>query len=310
MAGNSKVAIYGAISANLAISAMKFTASFFTGSSAMLSEGIHSLIDTANGMLLLYGIKQSKQAPDQSHPFGYGKEVYFWSFVVAIMIFALGGGVAIYEGIEHLLHPAVSEASNPIWNYAVLGGAIVAEGISFLVAMREFRKANPSGFFGSIKASKDAATFAVIIEDSAALIGLLLALIGVALAQFTGDPMWDALASIAIGVLLAGVAWFMARETKGLLVGESAVPEDLDVIDDVLKNYKQIKHFGNVRSMHLGPEQVLLTMDINFFDHITAGEIESIVHEIELRIKEKAPRFTRIYMETIDIHPGEEEEHL
>ncbi len=306
MAGNSKVAIYGAIGANLAISIMKFVASFFTGSSAMLSEGIHSMIDTCNGVLLLFGIKRSQREPDDKHPFGYGKEVYFWSFVVAIMIFALGGGIAIYEGIQHLMHPVEHGESNVLWNYGVLIGAIFAESISFYLAFREFRKANPKGFISSIRASKDAATFAVMIEDTAALIGLVIALLGVMLAQMTGDAMWDGLASIAIGVLLAGVAVFLAIETKGLLVGESAVPEDLAVISDIVDDYKEVKHFGNVRSMHLGPDEVLLTLDVNFYDDTLAGRIEEIINEMKDRLKTANPRFTRIYLETIDIQPEKE----
>lgn len=303
MAGNSKIAIYGAIGGNFTISIMKFVASFFTGSSAMLSEGIHSLIDTFNGVLLLHGIKQSKKEPDGKHPFGYGKEVYFWSFVVAILIFALGGGIAIYEGIQHLMHPAEAREYNIMWNYGVLFGAIIVESFSFYLAFREFRKANPTGFVSSIRASKDAATFAVIIEDSAALIGLVIALLGVFLAQITGDPMWDGLASVCIGVLLASVAWFLAIETKGLLVGESAVPKDLAFINDIIDDYKEIKYFGNVRSMHLGPDEVLLTLDLNFFDDTLAGRVEEVVNEIEAKLKAANPRFTRIYMETIDIQP-------
>jgi cation diffusion facilitator family transporter len=307
MAGNSKVAIYGAIGANLAISIMKFVASFFTGSSAMLSEGIHSMIDTCNGVLLLYGIKRSQREPDDKHPFGYGKEVYFWSFVVAIMIFALGGGIAIYEGIQHLMHPSEQGESNVLWNYGVLIGAIIAESISFYMAFREFRKANPTGFISSIRASKDAATFAVMIEDTAALIGLVIALLGVTLAQMTGDLMWDGLASVAIGVLLAGVAVFLAVETKGLLVGESAVPEDLAVISDIIDDYQEVKHFGNVRSMHLGPDEVLLTLDVNFYDDTLAGRIEEVINEMKDRLKAANPRFTRIYLETIDIQPEKEQ---
>lgn len=301
MAGGSKVAVYAAIGGNFLISIMKFVASFFTGSAAMLSEGIHSLIDTFNGILLLYGIKRSKKEPDLKHPFGYGKEVYFWSFVVAIFIFALGGGLAIYEGIEHLLHPEPSDTSNRIWNYAVLAGAIVIESGSFYLAFREFRKSYPTGFISSIKKSKDAATFAVMIEDTAAVTGLLIALAGVILSDVTGNPMYDGSASIAIGILLCVVAIFLARETKGLLVGEAAVDEDIDIVNTVIASYEEVKHHGNVRSMHLGPDQVLLAVDVNFWDETTAGRIEEIVKDAEARIQAKAPQFTQIYLEAIDI---------
>lgn len=302
-AGGSKIAIYAAIIGNFTIAVMKFVASFFTGSAAMLSEGIHSLIDSFNGVLLLFGIKRSKQEPDRKHPFGYGKEVYFWSFIVAIFIFALGGGLAIYEGIEHLINPVPHDSDMVIWNYGVLGGAIIIESISFGLAFRQFRKSYPTGFLSSIRKSKDAATFAVILEDTAALLGLIIALIGVALADIFQNPLFDGLASVCIGFLLCVIALFLARETKGLLVGESAVDEDLDVVTSVIEDYKIIKHYGNIRSMHLGPDNILLAVDINFFDYVIAGEIEECVKEIEERISKAAPQFTQIYLETTDIKP-------
>ena len=219
MAGESKIAIYGAIVANFLIAASKFTAAFFTGSSAMLAEGIHSVIDTGNGFLLLLGIKKSKKPADDTHPFGYGKEVYFWSFVVSVMIFALGGGFAIYEGIHALEDPAVVE--DPVWNYAVLGAAILFEGTSLVIAIRTFNKTHPSGgLLGNIIKSKDPTNFAVIIEDSAAVAGLLIAMLGVFLSQQLENPYMDGAASVVIGALLLSVSVFLARETKGLLLGE------------------------------------------------------------------------------------------
>lgn len=303
-AGNSKIAIYSAIGANFLISIMKFVATSFTGSSAMLSEGIHSLIDTFNGVLLLYGIKKSNRPPTDEHPFGFGKEVYFWSFIVAIFIFALGGGIAIYEGIQHIIHPHAAEPGMVIWNYGVLIGAIVFESISFTLAFREFRKANPSGFISSIRKSKDAATFAVIIEDSAALTGLVIALLGVIISQVTGNPVYDGIASVGIGILLAGVALFLAYETKGLLVGESASKEDLSIIDEVMLKYENVKHYGNIKSMHLGPDKVILAYDVNFYDHVSAGEIEDCIEEIEKRITDKVPKFDTIYIEVNSIKPS------
>jgi len=303
MAGGSKVAVYAAIGGNFTISIMKFVASFFTGSAAMMSEGIHSLIDTFNGVLLLHGIKRSNKEPDAKHPFGYGKEIYFWSFVVAIFIFALGGGLAIYEGIEHLTHPEYGGDANRIWNYGVLAGAIVVESISFYLAFREFRKTYPTGFISSIKKSKDAATFAVMVEDTAALIGLVIALVGVFLADITGNAVFDGSASIAIGVLLCIVAIFLARETKGLLVGEAAINVDIDIVNEVISSYTEVKYHGNVRSMHLGPDQALLAVDVNFWDQTTAGRIEEIVKDAEAHIQQKAPHFTQIYLEAIDIQP-------
>ena len=225
---------------------------------------------------------------------------------MAIFIFALGGGLAIYEGIDHLRHPIHNLADTGIdyWNYGVLIGAIVFESFSFWMAYREFRKAYPTGFFSAISKSKDAATFAVMVEDTAALAGLVIALMGVTLADVTHNPVFDGAASIAIGLLLSAVALFLARETKGLLVGESAVPEEIDTVNQILSDYGQIKHYGNLRSMHLGPDNVLLAVDINFWDSTTAGEIEELVKEIEARIVAIHPHFKQIYLETIDYKPS------
>ncbi len=223
MAGKSKISIYGAITANVLIAISKFLAAFFTGSSAMLAEGIHSVIDTGNGLLLLLGISRSSRTADESHPFGYGKEIYFWSFVVSILIFSLGGGFAIYEGVHTLGNP--EDIENPVWNYSVLGAAMVFEGTSLIIAIREFRKSNPSGgLVSNIIKSKDPANFAVIIEDSAAVAGLLIALLGVFLSVQLENPYLDGVASLLIGAVLLGVATFLARETKNLLLGESARP--------------------------------------------------------------------------------------
>lgn len=300
--GGSKIVIFASIAANLIIAVMKFIASAFTGSSAMLSEGIHSVIDTANGLLLLFGIKQSKKAPDKLHPFGHGKEIYFWSFIVSILVFSLGGGVAIYEGFHKLMHPAgVMDNSNILWNYGVLIGAVVFEGASLWLALKEFRKVHPTGFKSALEESKDAASVAVIIENGAAVFGLFIALIGVTLAYVLEDPLYDALASIFIGILLVYVAYFMAKETKHLLIGETASDKDLKMIDDILDDYNQIEFFGNIRTMHLGPDQVMTGMEVNFRDNLPVGDLEKIVKEIKERIREKNPKFTHIYVESDSI---------
>jgi len=299
--GGSKMSIYGAIAANVLISTMKFIAAFFTGSSAMLSEGIHSVIDSTNGMLLLYGLKKSKQKPDEKHPFGYGQEIYFWAFVVAIFIFSLGGGIAIYEGIHHVMDPHMPDPTMIKWSYGVLIGSILFEGTSFMIAMKHFRKTNPTGFISSIKETKDATTFAIIIEESAAIAGLVIALLGVFLTQYTENPIWDGAASIAIGVLLASVAIFMAKETKGLLIGESALKKDLDIINQVLVDYSDvITGYENVSTMHLGPHDILLAMEVSFNDHLTVTDVERLVNEIEIKIKKKNPHFTKIFIESKD----------
>ena len=295
--GGSKLAIYGAIGANFCIAVMKFVASYFTGSASMLSEGIHSLIDTGNGGLLLCGIKRSQQEPDHKHPFGYGKEVFFWSFVVAIFIFAVGGGMAIYEGISHIQHPSVFDDSKIMWNYGVLIGGILVESVSFYLAFREFRRTQPTGFFSAIRKSKDAATFAVMIEDTAAMLGLVVALVFVFIGHMTGNPVWDGIGSIAIGVLLCSVSLFLARETKGLLVGESASDKTLMQLNHVLNGHDEVEKIGNLRTMHLGPSEVLLAVDVDFASSLNSDQVEAAVEQLEKEIQAAMPHVSQIYIE-------------
>jgi len=302
--GGSKLAIFASMAANLGIAVMKFIASFFTGSSAMLSEGIHSLVDTINGVLLLWGIKRSKLAPDEQHPFGHGKEIYFWSFVVAIFIFALGGGVALYEGIKHLTeHDTHIDHSSKMkyWNYGVLIGSIFFEGASLWVAWKEFRKSYPKGFITAMSKSKDAATVAVIIENGAAVTGLLIALVGITLTYYFNNPVFDAWASIFIGILLTVVAIFMAVETKHLLIGESATQEDVKEIEDIFKQYDELEGFGNIKTMHLGPDDILLGANINFKDSFTVKQIEPVIQDIKQKIVAKNPDIKHIFIETDSI---------
>ncbi|HHB79915.1 MAG TPA: cation transporter [Saprospiraceae bacterium] len=301
-ASGSKLTIFASIAANLGIAILKFIASFFTGSAAMLSEGIHSVIDTTNGLLLLLGIKRSKKGPDHLHPFGHGKEVYFWSFIVAIFIFALGGGMAMYEGIKHIIHPkGAPDHSNVIWSYGVLIGAMIFEGGSLWVAWKQFRKVYPTGFKSALEDSKDAATLAVIIENAAAMIGLVIALIGVTLTFVLDDAIYDAIASIAIGLLLTYVAYFMASETRHLLIGETVTDKDLKMIHDILDDYSEIEFFGNIRTMHLGPDEVMLGVEVNFKDNLTIAQVEPIVMDIKQRIVAKDEKFKHIYIESNSI---------
>ena len=297
----STLSVIGAIIANLLIAVLKFIAAAFTGSSAMISEGIHSIIDTTNGLLLLLGIKRSKKGANKIHPFGQGKEIYFWSFVVALLIFAFGGGIAIYEGIKHLKHPTELDSSNVIWNYAVIIGAMIFEGSSLLYALKLFRKKNPTGFTTALEESKDAASIAVIIEETAAMIGLLIALIGVTLTHFTQNPIYDALSSIAIGILLFGVAAFLAKEMQDLLVGESISNSDMQVIRNILKEYDQLEFFGNIKTMHLGPDEVLLALEVNFKDNVTLHELEKTIADIKAKIRKIDPKFKYIYIESNSI---------
>ena len=298
-AGGSNIAIYGAIGANLLIAISKFLASFFTGSSAMLAEGIHSLVDTGNGLLLLLGIKRSKQKPDKMHPFGYGKEVYFWSFVVSILIFALGGGFAIYEGIHALQDPHVIE--DPTWNYVVLGAAIIFEGIALFMALRTFNEARAHKSRNLIKNiinSKDAATFAIIIEDTAAVTGLIVALIGVFLSQILNNPYLDGGASILIGVILLSVATFLARESKGLLIGESAQPETVSSIDTIINSNSNIKDAALPQTMHFGPEKILVIVEVDLIDSLKLLEAEEIVAQLRKEILQEHPQVKEVYIQT------------
>ncbi len=296
MAGSSKIAIYGAIAANSAIAISKFIAAFFTGSSAMLSEGIHSLVDTGNGILLLLGIKRSQRPPDQKHPFGYGNEIFFWSFVVAILIFALGGGIAIYEGVQHLLHPR--QLANVQWNYVVLILAVIFEASALRIALREFkttRRDRP--FFQALRESKDSTTIAVVVEDSAALAGLAIALLSVFLGQVTGWIYFDGLGSVLIGLLLLAVSFFFAAECKALLVGEGLGAANVEKIQAILDEEQRISCYNRPLSLYFGPNEVLVNLDVNFNDGLSADEIEETIDRLEERIKSAVPKVNRIYIE-------------
>jgi cation diffusion facilitator family transporter len=300
VAGSSNIAIFGAIAANSAIAVSKFVAAYFTGSSAMLSEGIHSLVDTGNGMLLLFGIKLSKSPPDEKHPFGYGNEVFFWSFVVAILIFALGGGIAIYEGIQHVLHPRHLE--NVQWNYLVLVLAMVFEGSALRLALKQFnvsRRNKP--FLRALRDSKDTSTVAIVIEDSAALIGLMIALLSVFLGQVSGWPYFDGIGSVLIGLLLVAVSFFFAAECKALLIGEGLLPEEVEKIQQVLEEETRVLAYRRPLSLYFGPSEVLVNLDVNFVDELTSDEIEVTIDRIEARIKTALPAVNRIYIEADSI---------
>lgn len=300
-AGGSNLAIYGAIGANTLIATAKFIGAAITGSSAMMAEGIHSLVDTGNGLLLLLGIKRSKRTPDKLHPFGYGKEVYFWSFVVSMLIFAVGGGFAIYEGIHALHEPSIAE--DPTINYIVLAFATAFEGTALFIALRTFNKARTGSknIFKNIIKSKDAATFAVIIEDSAALLGLLIALIGTFLSQQLQNPYMDGCASILIGVVLLSVAIFLARESKGLLLGESADDTILTGIDEILRNDENVQTWNLPQTMHFGPNNVLLAMEIDLVDGMDHIKAEKILVKLRAEIQEKYPIINRIYFHVKEI---------
>lgn len=295
-AKGSKVSIYGAIIANIAIAISKFFAGSYTGSSAMISEGIHSLVDTSNGILLLYGIKRSERPADASHPFGYGMEIYFWSFVVAILIFALGGGIAIYEGIHHIIEP--SKVENVKVNYIVLVLAILFEGTSLFVALREFKKDNGKyGLLKSMRRSKDSSSFTVIIEDSGAIIGLVVALIGLMIGDIFDFAYADGIASVIIGIILTVMAFFLATETKALMIGESINDESLKTVKEILTSQDSIDDFGMIRSVHFGPTGVMIGVDVDFGDQFSLNDIEKEIMAIESKIKEKLPFIEHVFIE-------------
>jgi len=296
MASGSKKVIFAALIGNSLIAVTKFTAAFVTGSSAMLSEGIHSLVDTGNQVLLLHGLKQSKKPADEKFPFGHGKEIYFWSFIVAILIFALGGGISIYEGVQHLQHP--KPIDKPLINYIVLGLAMLFEGAAWLFALREFTRAKGKwGYVEAVQRGKDPSLFVVLFEDTAAMLGLMVAFAGIALADMTGILYFDGAASVIIGLILLGTAIWLAYETKGLLIGESANASVVRGIRNILKGYRQIEHINEVLTMHMGPDFVLANISVDFRDNETASSVESVIAEIDNTIKTQFPQIKRIFIE-------------
>lgn len=296
MASESRTAIFAAIAGNLAIAATKFVAAAITGSSAMLSEGIHSLVDTGNGLLLLLGVRQSKKPPDTAHPFGHGMELYFWSLIVAILIFALGGGMSVYEGVTHLAHP--HHSMDPTWNYVVLGFAIVFESISFYFAIRAFRKEmGNQGVWQTVHTSKDPTTFTILFEDTAALLGLFVAFLGIFLGHQLNNPYLDGVASILIGVILGVVAGFLAYESKGLLIGEGVSPQTLKSIRAIARAHPAVAELRKALTMHFSPHDVLLTLDIRFQKHVSASEIAEVIDELEKNIRDRHPEVKHIFIE-------------
>ena len=292
----SKLAVYGAIAANTAIAITKFVVAGITGSSAMLSEAVHSLVDTGNGLLLLVGLHFSQRPATPEHPFGHGKELFFWSLIVAVLIFGLGGGISFYEGVVHVMDPTPLE--DPTWSYVVLAAAAVFEGSSLAVALHQFRsKTRGRPFWRALHASKDPSNYTVIAEDSAALLGLGLAAAGVWASHALKMPVLDGVASIAIGVLLAGVAILLILEARGLVVGEGVRSETADDIRRIAAAHDAVKSASRPLSMYLGADEVLLTMDLEFTADASAAQAAAAVEAIERRIRSRYPQIRRIYLE-------------
>ncbi|MDO7877597.1 cation diffusion facilitator family transporter [Hymenobacter sp. ASUV-10] len=295
-ASSSKLAIYGAIGANIAIAISKFVAAFFTGSSAMLSEGIHSLVDSGNGMLILYGVKQSEKPADAKHPFGRSKELYFWGLIVAVLVFAVGGGMSFYEGVTHLQHP--SPITDPTWNYWVLGLSLAFEGVSCFLAFKAFNQdRGQASFTAALSRSKDPSVFAILMEDLAALLGLVIALAGVYFGHLLNNPYFDGAASIAIGLLLTSVAVFLIVKTKGLLVGEGVDEATLTDLDRIAKAQPGVCAVRPPLTMYMGPQDVILALDVEFDNELKSEEVEKAIDQLQDAIRAEHPEFKRIFVE-------------
>ena len=294
----SRIAVYGAIAANIAIALTKFAVAAITGSSAMLSEGIHSAVDTGNGILLLVGTRLAGRPATPEHPFGHGKELYFWSLIVAVLIFGLGGGLAVFEGLQHIVDPEPIRDAK--WNYAVLAAAALFEGASFTVALRVFlRTKGKRPFWRALHASKDPATYTVLAEDSAALAGLAVAAAGIFLSHRFDLPEADGAASLVIGGILAGVAVLLIREARGLLIGEGVRADTAAEIRRLLDAHPLVRRVGPLLSMYIGADQVLLTLDAEFDPRASAADIATTIKELEAAIRERFDKITRIYIEAI-----------
>ncbi len=293
--GGSKKVIYAALAGNLLIALTKFVAAFFTGSSAMLSEGVHSLVDTGNGGLLLYGLHRAARPPDKTHPLGHGRELYFWSFIVALLVFALGAGVSFYEGVIHIMAPEPVE--NPKVNYIVLALSMLFEGSSWWVALKEFRSTKGKlGWLEAVRLSKDPSVYTVLFEDSAALLGLLIAFAGILAADIFEMPELDGIASLGIAAILAATAIFLARESKGLLMGEPASPQVQAKIMEIVQNDPAVQRANGVLTVHIGPTEIVAGLSIEFEDHLTAPEIESCIERLETELQRELPEITSLFV--------------
>jgi cation diffusion facilitator family transporter len=291
----SNRAIYAALFGNLIIAVVKFVAAGISGSSAMLSEGVHSLVDTGNELLLLYGLRRAARPPDPEHPFGHGRELYFWNFIVALLLFSLGAGVSFYEGVDHILHPKPVEYA--MVNYAVILIAAVCEGASLRVAMKQFAlERGELGYLAAMRRSKDPTTITVVLEDSAALLGLAAAFAGILASQILDIPQIDGFASLAIGAILASVAIFLARETKDLLIGEKASPQLEAAILRLAEADPAMRKANGVVTVHLGPDQIIAALSAEFEDHVGTTEIEACIERLEARLKTDYPEVTTLFV--------------
>jgi cation diffusion facilitator family transporter len=291
----SRKVIYAALAGNLMIALTKFAAAAWTGSSAMLSEGVHSVVDTSNQLLLLYGISRAHKPPDEDHPLGYGRELYFWSFIVALLIFAIGAGISFYEGVAHILAPV--PITDPHVNYIVLGLSAVFEGATFWIALTEFNKTRGTlGYIEAVHVSKDPPSFLVLFEDSAALIGIAIAFLGTLAADRLAMPVLDGVASLGIGIVLAATAMFLARESKGLLIGEGARGRTMRSIRQIAAEQPGVERVNDLVTIHLSPDQIVAALSLEFKDELNTPQIEQAVAAIERRICSQNPEVFTIFI--------------
>lgn len=292
---DSHFVIIAALAANSLIAIIKFIVAFITNSSAMMSEGFHSLVDIGNQSLLLLGLSRAKKKPDADHPFGYGKEIYFWSFIVAILLFALGGGFSIYEGITHWRSP--SKITHIYLNYAVILFAFIFELSAWTIAMKAFKKTNTQrNWLKAIHKAKDPALMVVLLEDSAAILGLIIAFVGISLSYWMDMPHFDAIASVLIGVVLLIISIWLAYESKHLLIGEAADPIVINDIKKIVNAHPHISGVQNILTMHVGPNDVLVTLYVDFYDDISSQKVEQAIADLELSIKKLHPEVEWLYI--------------
>jgi cation diffusion facilitator family transporter len=298
MSGGSTRVILTALAANVGIAVAKFIAAGLTGSSAMLTEGVHSLVDSTNHVLLLYGQKRAQKPANAQHPLGYGRELYFWSFIVAILVFSLGAGVSVYEGILHILHP--EPAADPKVAYIVLAVAFALEGWSTWEALKAFNVSRGTlSLLKAIQASKDAPTIVVLLENAGAMVGLVLAALGIGISQYTHNPMWDGLASVLIGLVLGAMAILLVIEAKSLLIGESADPALVEAIRASAQAHAGVEKVLDVLTVHHAPDQIVAVISADFENHISAADVERIVRDIEAQVAIEFPVVTRLYVRTV-----------
>jgi len=305
--GSSRIAVYAAIAGNLLIAIIKFVAAALSGSSAMISEGIHSLVDMGNGILVLHGLNTARQPADTSHPFGYGKSLFFWTYIVAISIFAIGGGMSVYEGISYIRTVTPdTPMGDPTSAYVVLGLSFAIECGSFLVAMKQFLRAKgEKGPWQYIQESKDPSLYTVVLEDSAAMLGLIFAFLGIFLGHLLHNPYLDGLASIAIGLLLMSVAGILASRSKGLLLGEGVNPGQLADIRRRVEADPAVERAGDILTMYMGPHDLLVNMGVCFTPGTTAEEMHEAIRRIEANLRSAYPETNRVYIEAESLPPGE-----